>query len=543
MAYPIPRFTTAIKYFTTRHIDALTARRGLADFTNRNFFSEGTILSPEYALPPSNPNDPSYQIVDADPKIIPGLGTITTRQRRSPCTDTLSGGACGDAALAATGGLIPLSDDSIWSFARVGGGSDRTISLSEYSTHADVLVPRAVAYSAGLVDFFFRGKLELAVPDNKIVSVLDHGVAHSLDMLGYPRRTSDNAIFGFEKLRLKLRNQTAPIQESGTSTTVFQTLGSATAGAARVWAVARYHRNPCYSANLSGERRASYDNVITEPSGCAGGTRTGYSEIAISAPINVNLGQFGTGDSGSAFENITFDFTADPIPVNATDLFVQVVYRGPLGDESDGVAIGSLDLREPTFVTFWNNTDYYNLNGAWTPFNNNYLKRTVVDFYLCTGGASPAVLVRHLFAANNTAAMPLPLPAGYMRAGILTDGSTIFMRGSPTFLNPQPNPHIGTTSIVFSGQIRQANKEVIGPSIVPQAPCPTAPPLPAQYWCSDPMVTRRGIVDGRNGQAIYQDNVIAANPPPDAGTLPDFASTSITAGELRFELLEACPFF
>jgi len=114
----------------------------------------------------------------------------------------------------------------------------------------------------------------------------------------------------------------------------------------------------------------------------------------VSAPMNVSLGQFGTGDSGSAFQAVTFDFSADPIPVNATDLIVQVVYRGSLGDETDGVAFGSLDLREPTFVTFWNNTDYYNLNGAWTPFNNNYQRRAIVDFYLC-GGNPVTIILRH----------------------------------------------------------------------------------------------------------------------------------------------------
>lgn len=36
------------------------------------------------------------------------------------------------------------------------------------------LAPRAVAYSAGLIDYFFRGRMEIAPPDDDVYAILDH---------------------------------------------------------------------------------------------------------------------------------------------------------------------------------------------------------------------------------------------------------------------------------------------------------------------------------------------------------------------------------
>lgn len=51
---------------------------------------------------------------------------------------------------------------------------------------------------------------------------------------------------------------------------------------------------------------------------------------------------------------LTFDFT-DRIPINAMDLYLQVVYRGKLGDEPDALVVGTKDISEPTFIKI---TDY-----------------------------------------------------------------------------------------------------------------------------------------------------------------------------------------
>ena len=126
--------------------------------------------------------------------------------------------------------------------------------------------------------------------------------------------------------------------------------------------------NPRRFLDLPGERTMAYTaapppalGVITEPV-CPMGVRTNYQEISVSAELPITAEADlpgGRGGAAPASIDKTFDFSADPIPVNATDLFIQVVYRGQLGEETDGIAVGNLDVQEPTFFAAWNNTDYY----------------------------------------------------------------------------------------------------------------------------------------------------------------------------------------
>ena len=200
---------------------------------------------------------------------------------------------------------------------------------------ADVAIPRAIGYSAGIIDFFFRGKLDIEPIEQKIFAVLNQGAVHTVDGDGYPRKP-DGTIFGFEKIRLKIRNSTAVITESGTNVMVPQIVG-----AGKLIAIARYHRNACYKETLAGERTQTYGappllgGVITEPVCGALSTRTNYQEISVSAEMPIASETDLPGGRGGAPATLekTFDFTADPIPINATDLIIQVVYRGQLGGE------------------------------------------------------------------------------------------------------------------------------------------------------------------------------------------------------------------
>ncbi|MCP3896033.1 MAG: hypothetical protein GY706_15600, partial [Bacteroides sp.] len=44
-----------------------------------------------------------------------------------------------------------------------------------HKDYAKKLIPRAVGYSAGLLDYFFRGKLEISPPDQYVYAVIDGG--------------------------------------------------------------------------------------------------------------------------------------------------------------------------------------------------------------------------------------------------------------------------------------------------------------------------------------------------------------------------------
>jgi len=365
--YPIPRFAQPIDYLTTRGrtsnntIGSVNSRRGMADFANRNFFSEGTLFSTEFPLPPPSDSDPGWVVVNTTPVPVPGRGSYTEREFRWAPSDAVAPGFI-DPALASTGGRIPLARESMWKEFTQGGVSTSTtqgIPLDYYRQHADVLIPRAVAYSAGLIDFFFRGELEVSEPSSSLLSTLDQGTPHTVDANGYPRRTDNGQVLGFTSLRLRVRNLTPDISESGTGRAVAQL-----ASDGRIVAVARYHRNLCYRADLTGElTNIRPGGQISVPSGCAPSQlRTNYEELSVSAPITIanQLDQ-------SQASGFVFDFAADPIPVNATDLRVQVVYRGWLGEERDGIAVGLLDVPEPFWIVGLNMTDYYGENSQWLP--------------------------------------------------------------------------------------------------------------------------------------------------------------------------------
>lgn len=177
-----------------------------------------------------------------------------------------------------------------------------------FDEYAQKLIPRAIGYSAQLIDYFFRGAIEITPPNDFVYSVIDGSATDQK----------------FEYIKANLRNAT-PDEEMVDGTLV---------------AIARYKRiinyNPVYSGG---------DEPL-DPS-----SRESEYAYSVSA-LDTTLLQT------SAPTEITFDFTADPIPAGVTDLTLQVVFLGSLGNEVDtAVAVGMVDLAEPTHFTFFNSTD------------------------------------------------------------------------------------------------------------------------------------------------------------------------------------------
>ena len=160
--YAAPRFTDYLSYFTTRHQhpnpDKILARQGLADYSNRGFFSAGTNIESEnnvYTLPDRNPAayTPTDLYVDwqGEPLGSDPNAKVTILQGSVP--DSLPGGQ--------TVTNIPLTTYGAWDkFLRPVGKTDYSLNRYNYDAQADLLIPRAVAYSAGLIDYFFRGRIE-----------------------------------------------------------------------------------------------------------------------------------------------------------------------------------------------------------------------------------------------------------------------------------------------------------------------------------------------------------------------------------------------
>jgi len=561
--YPIPAFPLARRFFTTRAGNdpttpgglgaAVNSRFGMADYTNRGFYTQGAGFG-VYLSPP-----PPSELTQGDAAVVnvPGLGNLRLRalywQVPDPVAPTFV-----DSGLDPQG-RAPIASVSYWSYSGIAVSSP-VLTLANYTQMADMLAPRAIAYSTGLINFFFRGKLEIEPIDQRIFALINQGEPHTINADGYPIRTSNNKIFGFEKIRLKVRNLTDPIIESGTNLNVPQRVGVGT-----LVAVARYHRNACYKADLTGERQYRYSPpptlLVDEPI-CAPNlpTRTTYQEISVSAEIDILSDADLPGGSGGAppasVEKL-FDFSADPIPVNATDLFIQVVYRGRLGDEVDGIAVGTYDLREPTFYAGWNNTDYaYNeTTASWQNAGGAFPARVMQGIRICAGFPSKWVYQYNISDPQPGLGFPI---TGTTGPGVLR---LAFLFGKPTLPNqrvsfrsypimsvaPSAQVRLGNTA----GQSRQASMEVYSASGANALPLPSncaisPPAVGSNVWCFDPVLKRRGLAFGDMAHPLYYSTGVG-NDGPDVDApptqIPFVAQIIRTGGTIRFddETLANCP--
>lgn len=118
---------------------------GLSEYSNANFFSDDTIksLSPHHQFPfPANDPDAYTRCETAPPD-----GSIASRRIY------LSRGACGPGSIdrIVTLDVLTLFDAPIFSWF--------VLDDEVHRDYAKKLVPRAVGYSAGFINYFFRGRM------------------------------------------------------------------------------------------------------------------------------------------------------------------------------------------------------------------------------------------------------------------------------------------------------------------------------------------------------------------------------------------------
>ncbi|MGQ0585623.1 MAG: hypothetical protein ACT4PK_00235, partial [Gammaproteobacteria bacterium] len=215
-----------------------------------------------------------------------------------------------------------------------------TLNSVNHEFAAQRLLPRAAAYSTGLINYFFRGRIGIDLPEEGVYGVIDHA-------------TTNAAGQGFGKLKLKLRNASPDgVKPSGER--VPQKMEGGT-----LVAVAKYTLNGCYQSDLSGDFAVRIDTgAVVNPVFCsleqyfAGAEQISQSAAKLAVTLEKDAAEF------------TFDFSEQPIPVNARDLRIQVVYTGTVGAEHDGIAFGGRDISEPTHLMIYNNSDYYAVDGV-----------------------------------------------------------------------------------------------------------------------------------------------------------------------------------
>ena len=259
-----------------------------------------------------------------------------------------------------------------------------------YDAQANLLIPRAIAYSAGLLEFFFRGQLEVRLPDEGVYAVVDNSVPICKDTCG------------FDRVKLKLKN-TTPGEDMGPGIAV---------------AVLKFHRNGCYAADLSGDPGGS------KFAGDA--CRVKEEEIVVSDPVSIT--SLPTGIQ----QLLAFTFPANArIPINASDVSLQVVFRGQLGTEQDAVVVTTRNIAETNYVAIQNNTDY-----RYTAATDTFtaLPSTAWDTFT-------QLSIKFGATAPTVATMPQLPPASFGQIAYLTDIGTrsVVLDASPT-KNTMPHP-------------------------------------------------------------------------------------------------------
>lgn len=264
---------------------------GLAEFASANFFSEdtGNRNSFERAYP-----FPALDKLGESVHPAP-IGTNIRRYYKKGN----DGGLAVDPVLAECVFDKPASDVGL-SVPDTYNCMDENV----WRVTATELFPRAVDYAAGVLEYFFRGRIEIAAPAR---------FAYGLSAF----QPGNAGVF--TKLRFKVRNA-APDEQAGPGPMI---------------AVMRY-RKPITNESLIDQ---PFTEVDAAPS------------YALSRPLDpVTL--------TASFQELVFDFTDSPIPANSTDLFLTVVYKARLGLEDGAVMVGGKDLFEPDPVDIGNATDW-----------------------------------------------------------------------------------------------------------------------------------------------------------------------------------------
>jgi hypothetical protein len=297
------------------------------------------------------------------------------------------------------------------------------------------LIPKAVSYSAGLINYFFRGEMEISLPSEGVYGLLDHAVEKT--------KGAD----GFRLIKMKVKNTTADI-----NTALGSTAQHMSAGEFR--AVAKFHRNTCYHPQLTGQI-----GTISKGDGTVLQTntvelcRSATEEIVVSS-VEPNVAELAAGVTVP----MVFDFP-NAIPIEATDLTIQVVFKGTLGAEVGAVAVTTRDISEPTFFTYANTNDYrLTPTGAILPYTDENSLAYASSYFSGLGGWMG-------FARNDAAIRIAKLPEAGLRAGTFSRIALLADTQQPVV--PGQVGDASSEWFVGGTLVYQPNLAPLGPADVP----------------------------------------------------------------------------
>lgn len=292
-------------------IPSETFEQGLAEYSFANFLSEDSIMS--------------YDLPAQDGLVFEEVNEQNGKQHKFIYRESNNFPQSGVKHLMRLGTLQHIVDPNTIS---ANSYCDTAFTVDDEEVIKDYvskLIPRAVGYSAGFLEYFFRGSIEISSPEEFVYSIIDGSES--------PQE--------FTYIKAKLKNATPKDKDEQGNVLTYEDMGAGT-----LVAVAKYKKRENIQPDL----------LPDQPSESSREANFSYS---VSAPVSIS-----SLDSETP-EELTFDFTENPIPVGITDLYLQVVFKGTLGNENNtAIAVGMKDLNEPDYYNVWNSTDIFCLDGV-----------------------------------------------------------------------------------------------------------------------------------------------------------------------------------
>ena len=403
-AYPPPYSASDTQTFAAARQFWQNSGKGIAEYTNQGFVSDGT----NFRGPPGTISTaPGF---DNPAGTTASINPVTGAQLRLVlgCPGDLSQTVKDDDQLWFIGTTVRdsytgvssansfTSTYSIFDADLERRGKSKVFSLNRFNFCAahSYLLPRAVGYSAALINYFFRGQMAIQPPDEGVYAIIDHTPDDTTPAgCGTP--------CGFRKVKLKIKN-----------TTPTDDMANSAASTGSLVVVAKFHLNNCYKSDLSGEYGGS---------GYLGAScRSTDESIVVSNPVSVL-----SVDRTFSAQPLTFAFPdSSPIPINATDLYLQVVYQGKLGQETGAVAVTTIDLHEPTYLIFGNHNDFqagYDSQGRFAQIQS-YQQAGPFSLNLQLRFAPPPQSASQPILVASSARLD---PGAYHRLAILSDQAAV----------------------------------------------------------------------------------------------------------------------
>ena len=438
--------------------------KGLSEYTNRNFLSRDTNIDDNvYAFPSSTGawtttetvKDMDLGWINVEVKYLKGYATDNYRPELSSPVNRLS--------------AFSYFDYEMNKY----GYTQKVYSLNNFihKEYSDLLIPRAVGYSAGLLDYFFRGNIEITLPASGVYA------------------QTNNPATGFSQIKLFAKN-TTPNNEQMNDGTIELVVG--------------YRRaidDPFL--NYPADYPFKAENEITY---IVFPEKNGINSIPRDTPVE-----------------LTFDLSQKPIPLWAINVFIRLIYHGRLGNEEGAVVVGFKDISEPTPVDLFNDMDRICLNGSFytagspeaiaqVDTNHNGIPtwdiypHDLSDIYFRT---SPANNSQYASDTNYNIAVPYLNAGYYIRAlYILTDYNFSYSSYERLIKKADDDiwGHTALTSVINPGM---AIKNQIEYEEDPAVCAPLS--APCQIWWYPTFLEYRGVTLWWGGGIMYINNAYPQN--------------------------------